>query len=34
VTVRSGATVLTTFAVVSDLGGVTADATYKAAANG
>ncbi|WP_456824648.1 type IV pilus modification PilV family protein [Cellulomonas sp. P5_E12] len=33
VTIRSGATVLTKFAVVSDLGGVTADATYKAAAN-
>ncbi|KQY25098.1 hypothetical protein ASD16_06565 [Cellulomonas sp. Root485] len=33
VTIRSGATVLTSFAVVSDLGGVTADATYKAAAN-
>lgn len=33
VTIRSGATVLTTFAVVTDLGGVTADATYKASAN-
>lgn len=33
VTISSGATVLTKFAVVSDLGGVTADATYKAAAN-
>jgi prepilin-type N-terminal cleavage/methylation domain-containing protein len=34
VTIRDGATVLTTFAVVSDLGGLTAQATYKAAANG
>lgn len=33
VTVRSGGTVLTTFAAVTDLGGLTANASYKAAAN-
>lgn len=33
-TVSVGGTPLTRFAVVSDLGGVTADASYKAAANG
>lgn len=33
-TVSVGGTTLTSFAVVADLGGVTADASYKAAANG